>query len=263
MTIPLQLFGTIDTGEETARAMLCMDNDRPDEAVLHWWAEKKAPAAILVKWLKKSDGAIGLEPIGFYRTNENGSLWMPKLSHVEREYIQGLSGTLQEKNELFEGKWSHTSGKEGHIILSPYIFYNGVVPEICSNWSEFKTWASQARQSNDVLIFRGHGSKNFQLRTTLSRAGRHRLERYCDEPLVTFRGHAEAVLGMRFDMSDGDDYATLLGLAQHHGLPTPLLDWTTSPYIAAFFAFSDAIDSLETRPNESHVRIYGLTRDFV
>lgn len=244
--------------------MLCMDIDCPDEAMVHWWGENRPAYAVLVQLLSENNGSIKLKPRDLYQIDQYGAVrGVNKLSNDDAEYVQGFKATLQRKNEALVGEWTHESGGKGRINLSPYNFTDDLVPDNCATWDEFKAWAKRARLKNDSVIFRGHGSNKFRLRTTLSRVGRHRLERYHAESFPKFREHAETVLGQKFDLNDIEDYSTLLGLAQHHGLPTPLLDWTDSPYIAAFFAFSDAVEFWETRSSATHVRIYGLTRDFV
>ncbi len=91
-------------------------------------------------------------------------------------------------------------------------------------------------------IFRGHGQEIWLLEPTLDRfiksLGKTNDETFQEELLEEFKKSTRGRLGYeRSSMEEKDWWA----LGQHHGLKTPLLDWTYSPYIAAFFAYNEEI----------------------
>jgi hypothetical protein len=91
------------------------------------------------------------------------------------------------------------------------------------------SWHEALARHRSDFVFRGESSRAAKLTTSLQRLGGD----YADvEPhlLRNFRKYAQ-----RSDVPE-DSLWHWVALAKHHGLPTRLLDWTYSPYVALHFA---------------------------
>jgi FRG domain len=149
------------------------------------------------------------------------------------------------------------------------------------NWQEFEIWLQELRNRNyrRGLIFRGQADSKWRLETTLERSGHSTMPiaDYYDLIVRQLGPSVSSFSSMQapsFDekvRDDLSDYARLSDYAQckgsifdqtvfpsgehfeyvaylrHHGFPSPLLDWSQSPYVAAFFAFRDADPKVEKR----------------
>lgn len=166
----------------------------------------------------------------------------------------------------------------------------------CDTWDDFSAAIRRTRlmPKNDPddktntfgsgVIFRGHSDPSWRLSSTVDRRllidgevlrdgipmenpslksmnGREWYESECTNLIERFRRFSAGMPGIPDGLSDLEMWA----IGRHYGLLSPYLDWTGSPYIAAFFAFEKIYQAFEfthsnyqTMPDRDVVHVWGL-----
>lgn len=128
------------------------------------------------------------------------------------------------------------------------------------HWGQFDDYIRREMLDYRNFIWRGQCAAKWPLESSLDRAlqkvGKLEESKLRDEHLRRFKFSTRGRRGLNPPViaSDNDWWA----LGQHYGLATPLLDWSTSPYVAAYFAYLP-----EDNDDDSNRAVYALSRTAV
>ena len=167
---------------------------------------------------------------------------------------------------------------------------NGVQLVKCDEWQNFLSYIEREQWNKHHLYWRGQAELDWDLTPSLWR----NLEKFDTGRLLKRTRHkdgdesadAAVLIAAAHDIRAAhwgaakqalrrqltpftelynrmDDDAVLAAFSQHHGTPSPLLDWTRSPFVAAFFAFADVLNTYGDKYKAKRcVAIWGL-RNYV
>ena len=129
------------------------------------------------------------------------------------------------------------------------------------SWNKFKKIAFDGIAEGGSFIYRGQSDATWTLKSSIFRTDivstPPDIIGYVNYILPQIQEPVEAWSDRTWNLSDYHGLAEFIAFLQHNGFPTPLLDFTVSPYIAAYFAF-EGVDHFS--PKSKEVSIYRFNR---